>query len=78
MFSFSSIFPIDTDYFRNAFEHNWGWRIDHILATPPLAAMCRVNEVDLGTRRAPGASDHAVVWAEFCPGSYVAFNLEPR
>ena len=19
------------DYFRNAFEHNWGWRIDHIM-----------------------------------------------
>jgi len=53
------------DYFRNAFAHNWGWRIDHILATAPLAALCRAGEVDLESRRAPGASDHAAVWAEF-------------
>ena len=53
------------DYFRNAFANNWGWRIDHILATAPLAAVCRTSGVDLETRRAPGASDHAVAWAEF-------------
>ncbi len=53
------------DYFRNAFENNWGWRIDHILATPPLAAVCTKAEVDLGPRRLPGSSDHTVVWAEF-------------
>jgi len=53
------------DYFRNAFGHNWGWRIDHILATEPLAATCRACEVDLDTRRATGASDHAALWAEF-------------
>ncbi len=53
------------DYYRNAFEHNWGWRIDHILVTDPLAAACRACEVDLDSRRAPAASDHAVVWAEF-------------
>ena len=53
------------DYFRNAFAHNWGWRIDHILATAPLAAACRISDVDLESRRAPGASDHAVIWAEF-------------
>jgi exodeoxyribonuclease-3 len=53
------------DYFRNAFGRNWGWRIDHILATPSLAARCRGSEVDLETRRAAGASDHAAVWAEF-------------
>ena len=53
------------DYFRNAFEHNRGWRIDHILATEPLAALCRDCDVDLETRRAPGASDHGVFWAEF-------------
>ena len=35
------------DYFRNAFAHNWGWRIDHILATAPLAAACRTSDVDL-------------------------------
>jgi exodeoxyribonuclease-3 len=53
------------DYFRNAFEHNWGWRIDHIMATAPMAERCRTNEVDVEVRRAAGASDHTVVWAEF-------------
>lgn len=53
------------DYFRNAFENNWGWRIDHILATPPLASKCTNADVDLAPRRAPCASDHTVVWAEF-------------
>jgi exodeoxyribonuclease-3 len=53
------------DYFRNAFEHNWGWRIDHILATEPLAARCRAAEVDVEPRKAQNASDHTVLWAEF-------------
>ena len=53
------------DYFRKAFENNWGWRIDHILATPPLASQCRSVEVDLKPRQSPSASDHTVVWAEF-------------
>ena len=53
------------DYYRKAFEHNWGWRIDHILATPPLAERCRKVEVDVVPRQAEGASDHTVVWAEF-------------
>jgi len=53
------------DYFRNAFERNFGWRIDHILATAPLAERCIASEVDLEPRKAAGASDHTVVWAEF-------------
>jgi exodeoxyribonuclease III len=53
------------DYFRNAFEHNWGWRIDHILATPALAEKCRACDVDLEPRKSAAASDHTVVWAEF-------------
>jgi exodeoxyribonuclease-3 len=53
------------DYFRNALENNWGWRIDHILATNPLAQQCRATDVDMGPRCAPGASDHTVVWADF-------------
>ncbi|MCU1292203.1 MAG: Exodeoxyribonuclease [Bryobacterales bacterium] len=53
------------DYYRKAFDHNWGWRIDHILATAPLTSLCRTVEVDLEPRRAAGASDHTVVWAEF-------------
>jgi exodeoxyribonuclease-3 len=53
------------DYFRNAFQNNYGWRIDHILATPPLADQCIQSEVDLLPRQAEGASDHTIVWAEF-------------
>ncbi len=53
------------DYFRNALENNWGWRIDHIMATPPFADTCRVADVDMEPRKAPGASDHTVMWAEF-------------
>lgn len=53
------------DYYRNAFQNNWGWRIDHILATPALASRLRIVEVDMAPRAAPGASDHTVVWAEF-------------
>jgi exodeoxyribonuclease-3 len=53
------------DYFRNAFENNWGWRIDHIMATPPLANACRAADVDIEPRSAPGASDHTIAWAEF-------------
>jgi exodeoxyribonuclease III len=53
------------DYFRNALENNWGWRIDHIMATAPLADLCRAADVDMEPRRAPGASDHTIVWAEF-------------
>ena len=53
------------DYYRNAFENGWGWRIDHILATEPVAALCRAADVDLEPRRAAAASDHTVLWAEF-------------
>ena len=60
------------DYFRNALDNNWGWRIDHILATAPLAAVCKAADVDLEPRRLPGASDHTVVWADFAYGSTTA------
>jgi exodeoxyribonuclease-3 len=53
------------DFFRNAFDRNFGWRIDHILATAPLVERCRKADVDLAPRKAAGASDHTVVWAEF-------------
>ncbi len=55
------------DYFRNALERNFGWRIDHILATVPLAERCQTAEVDMSARKVKGASDHTVVWAEFGP-----------
>jgi exodeoxyribonuclease-3 len=53
------------DYFRNALQNNWGWRIDHILATAPLARVCRVADVDMEPRMGASASDHTVMWAEF-------------
>jgi exodeoxyribonuclease-3 len=53
------------DFFRNAFARNYGWRIDHILATAALAKRCTKAEVDLEPRKAEGASDHTIVWAEF-------------
>ncbi|MCG3205075.1 MAG: Exodeoxyribonuclease III [Elusimicrobia bacterium] len=53
------------DFFGNSFANNRGWRIDHILATAPLANRCTQVEVDLAPRQAPTPSDHTVVWAEF-------------
>lgn len=53
------------DYYRNAFQRNFGWRIDHILATRPLAKRCRRVEVDMAARSVKGSSDHTIVWAEF-------------
>jgi exodeoxyribonuclease-3 len=53
------------DYFRNAFERNFGWRIDHILATTPLAERCIRSEIDMEPRKQKGSSDHTIVWAEF-------------
>jgi exodeoxyribonuclease-3 len=53
------------DYFRNAYTNNWGWRIDHIMATQPLAEVCKAVDVDVKPREAAAASDHTVVWAEF-------------
>ncbi len=53
------------DFFRNAYEHNRGWRIDHIMATPELAEKCSKVVVDLGPREKESPSDHTVVWAKF-------------
>jgi exodeoxyribonuclease-3 len=53
------------DYFRNALKNNWGWRIDHIMATPPMAERCQQIDVDMEPRHAPKTSDHTIVWADF-------------
>lgn len=53
------------DYYRNALQRNFGWRIDHILATAPLAERCRSAAVDMAPRQIQGASDHTIMWAEF-------------
>ncbi len=48
-----------------AVERGIGWRVDHVLATEPLAERAADCRVDLSTRTAPRPSDHAVLWAEF-------------
>ena len=49
----------------NAVQRNMGWRVDHILATPSLAARCTDCRIDLAPRRQPKASDHTFVFADF-------------
>jgi exodeoxyribonuclease-3 len=54
------------DYLRpSSLDANKGWRIDHILATRPMLEKCRTFEVDIEPRRAPRASDHTFVFADF-------------
>jgi len=53
------------DYYRDALKRNFGWRIDHILATEPLARRCSAAEVDMRVRHQKGSSDHTILWAVF-------------
>lgn len=53
------------DYRMNAFRRKMGLRIDHILASTPLAAQCRACVIDVEPRRNERPSDHAPVTAEF-------------
>ncbi len=53
------------DYRAAAFRRNLGLRIDHILASPALAAVCTASQVDKAPRRLERPSDHAPVIAEF-------------
>jgi exodeoxyribonuclease-3 len=53
------------DYRAGSFHRGWGVRIDHLLASRPLAERCRSVEVDREARKGPGPSDHAPVVAEF-------------
>jgi exodeoxyribonuclease-3 len=48
---------------RDSVSRNLGWRVDHILATEPLAESSRACEIDLSTRAAEKPSDHAVIYA---------------
>jgi exodeoxyribonuclease III len=49
----------------NAVKRNMGWRVDHILATRPLAAKSTDCRIDLKPRLQPKASDHTFMVAEF-------------
>jgi len=50
---------------KSSLEANLGWRIDHIMATEPLAKLCQQVEVDIEPRKDLKASDHTFLWAEF-------------
>ena len=49
------------DYFRSAFEHNRGIRIDHFLLTPTLAGRLVACIIDKGPRAQPRPSDHTPI-----------------
>ncbi|MHC4562243.1 MAG: exodeoxyribonuclease III [Planctomycetota bacterium] len=53
------------DYRDLAFARKNGLRIDHILATEPLAKVCSSADVDRNERKKPKPSDHAPVVATF-------------
>jgi len=53
------------DYRMNAFRRKIGLRIDHILASKPLAATCTSALIDTAPRGNERPSDHAPVVAEF-------------
>jgi len=49
----------------NAVQRNMGWRVDHILATPALAAKSTDSYIDLKPRLLDKPSDHTFMVAEF-------------
>jgi exodeoxyribonuclease-3 len=49
----------------NAFKHNLGWRLDHIMATQPLAEKCTACYIDKEPRTKDKPSDHTPIVAEF-------------
>lgn len=53
------------DYRMLGFRRNQGLRIDHILASAPLAERCRACSIDKAPRKLERPSDHAPVVAEF-------------
>jgi exodeoxyribonuclease-3 len=48
-----------------AVERGLGWRVDHILATTPLADTSRSCSIDIKPRLTEKPSDHTIVVAEF-------------
>jgi exodeoxyribonuclease-3 len=49
----------------NPFKRNRGWRLDHIMATAPLAQRSIACYIDKGPRAADHPSDHTPIVAEF-------------
>jgi exodeoxyribonuclease III len=52
------------DYFRQAFEHNRGIRIDHFLLSPAIADRLQSCEIDRGPRGQERPSDHTPIVVE--------------
>ena len=50
---------------RGSFKHNRGWRLDHIMATEPLAKKSTTCYIDKEPRTADRPSDHTPIVAEF-------------
>ncbi len=50
---------------RNSLKRNIGWRLDHIMATKPLAQKCTACYIDKEPRTAEKPSDHTPIVAEF-------------
>lgn len=50
---------------RGSLSRNLGWRLDHIMATAPLAARSTASYVDREPRQAERPSDHTFLVAEF-------------
>jgi len=50
---------------RNSFKRNLGWRLDHIMATEPLAKKSTACYIDKEPRLAERPSDHTPIIAEF-------------
>ena len=65
--AFRSLYPEQAglftfwDYFRQAFEHNRGIRIDHFLLSPSLAPRLEACEIDKGPRGQERPSDHTPI-----------------
>jgi exodeoxyribonuclease-3 len=55
------------DYFRDAFAHNRGMRLDHLLLSPVVAARLAAAGVDRDARARTKSSDHAPAWVELRP-----------
>jgi len=53
------------DYRAASFRRDRGLRIDHILASPPLASCCIQSYIDKAPRKLDRPSDHTPVLAEF-------------
>jgi exodeoxyribonuclease III len=68
--AFRSLHPGETgqftfwDYFRQAFEHNRGIRIDHFLLAPKLADRLQNCAIDRGPRAQERPSDHTPIMVE--------------